>query len=60
MDLFFIIADTSIAVGALISCTLAYRRTIWDTEPDPERVKRFIQSAPIHLLNLPSHAEPKP
>ncbi len=42
-----------IGVGAIIRSVMIYRQSIGSAEPDPERVRRFIENAPPlrkHLL----------
>lgn len=53
LEWFFVIIDSAICVGALVNCTITYRRGARPTKCDPVRLQQFIDSAPMHLLNPP-------
>lgn len=44
------IAGVAISVVGSIHSWLVYRDVARNAEVDPERVKRFVESAPLHLL----------
>ncbi|OCX65453.1 hypothetical protein BFP70_09420 [Thioclava sp. SK-1] len=56
-EAFFSISGMLICLVGLVHVIIAYRGTTRSAEPDPERVRRFVESAPPlpnHLPRTPS------
>lgn len=45
------IAGVVVCVVGSVHCWLTYRDAVRTARIDPERVRRFVESAPLHLLD---------
>ncbi len=44
------IAGIVICIVGAVHCWVVYRKSVQCARVDPQRVKRFVESAPLHLL----------
>ncbi len=52
LETLIVISGMAGSIGALYVSWCAYKESYKATEPDDERVKRFVENAPLHLLEV--------
>ncbi|MBP0483625.1 hypothetical protein [Sagittula salina] len=58
-DMGFLVVGTAISACAIGVSLWGYLRSDWRVEPDPERLRRFIESAPMDRLKPVGGGEPE-
>lgn len=58
-ELGFLIVGIAISVCTIGVTLWGYLRSGWPVKPDPERLRQFIDSAPMHLLRPVGEGEPE-